>query len=483
VLTLGLSNLSTFPAPVTVTPFTPAGLLYPGGATTVVLPSRGSERYPLTTFTGAGTTLGGWLQVETRDITTLDPVSGNPTPLPTSGFVVPVMMRRLTSIEADAAGGIGFRATRAEVTISEFTTSVQLINTSWTPMVGGALGEDATFDVVVYDALGSVESTTPTTVPAYGSVRVDVAATELGQVQVVPTTGLGQVAPVGTNYRFAIAGLEEDPQVHIESRFIELSDYGSGQFDVGFDLAWGVDADFNIHDFGVFLGNPTASPIAVQLTSLTRDNGTNMLAAPRLVALDAHATKFMASTTLDSRGLDTGELSIFDDILGSVDTATGLTTFSARFAVSSAANVSARDYDSRFKAYYRIVPGYRQTPDVLIPAMDYATVTTGGTRNYAVITNPFGSSAQVTVRAYTPGGTQYVLDPITVAPYSMFFYSPDGNVFREDPTDVTAPPVPFVSLQLSGSGGLFYDGVRQRVDATGLILYRHPFFVRNLRAD
>lgn len=482
-LVLGLTNLAALPAPVTVTAFAPSGMAYPGGATTVVLDPRGSARFPLSSFTGIGTTLGGWLEVETRDLGTLDPVTGIPEALPTSGLVVPVMTRSQAAIENDASGGIAFRATRAEVTVNEYTTSVQLINASWLPMAGGALGEDATFDVIVYDAFGDVESFTPATVPAYGSVRIDLGTTDVGQVQVVPTTGAGQVAPAGTAYRFAIASLEDDPVVHFESRYLQPTDFAPGQFDVGFDLAWGVDADFNIHDFGVYLSNPTASPITVQLTSLTTADGANLIPSPRLIALDAHATKYMAASTIESRGLDTGEVSVFQDVFGLVDFATSLTRFTARFSIPDEANVSARDFDSRFKSYYRVLPGYRQTTDVVIPVMDYQIVATGGIRNYAVFSNPFPSIVTVNIRGYTPGGTEYILAPVTVGPQAMLFWSPDGLLFREDPTDVTAPPVPFMSFQFSASGGIFFDGVRERVDAAGLILYRRSFVVRNLRAD
>jgi len=191
----------------------------------------------------------------------------------------------------------------------------------------------------------------------------------------------------------------------------------------------------------------------------------------------------MASTTLDSRGLDTGEVSVFQDIFGNVDLATGLTTFSANFSIRDGVNLSARDFDSRFKAYYRILPGYRQTPDVVIPLMDYQTVATTGVRNYAVFTNPFDNVQQVNIRAFTPGGTEYILDPVSLGANGMVWWSPDGLVFREDPSDTTGPPVPTMTFLFSATGGLFYDGVRQRVDALGRILYRRPFVIRNLRSN
>jgi hypothetical protein len=307
----------------------------------------------------------------------------------------------------------------------------------------------------------------------------------VGRIEVYPSIGPGQSAPADAVFRSCIASQEAFSPVFFETRFLEKSDPERAQLGIGFDLEFGVDAGFNIHDFGVYFGNPTDQQVTIQLAAVNTAAGANLLpnGQSRLVSVDPHATKFMATTQIESRGLDQGEVSIFADIFGNVDAATGLSVFELVFTVPRGADISARDYDSRAGSYFRIVPAYRQTTDAVIPVMDYETFTTTTTTNLATFANPFNTTATVNVRGYTPGGTEYILDPFDVGPFGRVPWSPDGSVFREDPTDVTAPPVRFMTFLFSSSGGVFMDGRRTRTNAQDLILFQRPFVVRNLRAD
>ena len=79
----------------------------------------------------------------------------------------------------------------------------------------------------------------------------------------------------------------------------------------------------------------------------------------------------------------------------------------------------------------------------------------------------------------TPGGTVYVLDPVTIGSQMRVRFSPDGNIFREIPNDPLSPPVPYISVGLSSSGGLFYNARKTTRNAQDLILFMRPSIVRN----
>ncbi len=482
-LTLGLTNLASSPAPVTVTAFHAAGGAYGPGAVPILLPANGAEELSLSTFTGLGGSAGGWLQVDTRDVGTLDPVTGVPVSVSTTGLVTAVMMRSIGSTETDAAAGLAPRGDRAEVTVDEHTIDVQVVNLSYVPMAGGAIRTAADFDVVIYDESGGISDAGTVNVPASGAFSIDPGLLQLGQVQIVPTPAPGQSAPAGTVFRFGIAALEDDPQVLIETRYLEPAEANAAQLDVAFDLRFGTDAAGNVYDFGIYLANPSPTSTSVTVNQIRTAGGAPLLASPRIVTLAGHAAKFESTTTVESLGLDAGEQSVFNDIFGNVDLAVGMAEVSVQLSIPRGVNVTARDYDSRFKAYRRILAAYRLSTSVAIPNMEVEPFTTTGVKNEAVFTNRQTGSVTLNVRAFTPGGTQYQLPSVVLPGLTQVRWSPDGQIFREDPTDTTSPPVPFMTFFFSTSGGTFFDGLRTRVDATDLIFFVRPYAVYDLRQE
>ncbi len=478
-MTVGIKNLTRLPAKVFVSAYMPDGTPYAGGTTTLFLPPAGEDRYPLSNFT-SGDTFGGWLKIDSRNLDVLDPGTGLPTISDTTGWIAATMFRASGPLETDGAGAIAPRKAFATVTLTERTSGVQLINWS-DDTTGGGGGADVDFTILVFDAYGDLLRTFNETVPGNGSLRVDTSYVEDGLVVATPDGLLG-----GADVNFGIAAIEDDVRVLIEARYLEVNDPLPQQSNVAFDVEFGEDEDFNIHDFGVHLSNPTNGGAVVLLNGVYDQAGQSLLAQPRQISLGAFSTKLEATTTFDSRGLqfDAGEVSVFNDIFGNVDLATGFGQYTVVFSVPREVNISARDFDSRFDSYHRIIPGYRQTTDVIVPSFDIETSALGGTRNWVVIMNPYPTEQSVNVRGYTPGGTEYIdIEPILLPPYSRTWWSADGLRFTEDPSSTTQPPVPFMSFLFSATGGVFFDARRWRVNNLGQILFQVPFYVRNLRTD
>ena len=107
------------------------GVAYAGGTSPVVIPPNGEMRTPISLFLGA-LPAGGWVCVDTRDTTTLDPVTGEPTPVSTSGFVIPYLQRTNTGgilgLEEVVLQGITGRSDSVVLPITTQADAVQLIN-------------------------------------------------------------------------------------------------------------------------------------------------------------------------------------------------------------------------------------------------------------------------------------------------------------------------------------------------------------------
>ena len=478
-VTVGIKNLTARAAKIFVTAYLPNGTNYGPGTITVFLDPSGEQRFPLSDFTG-GDAFGGWLKIDTRNLDVIDPGTGLPTISDTTGWIAATLFRATGATETDGAGAIAPRKTFATVSLTEQTTGVQLINWS-DDTTGGGGAADVDFEVLVFDAYGDLQRTFMETVPGNGSLRVDTSYVQTGLVLATPQ-GLGG----GEDVRFGIAAIEQEVRVLVEDRYLEVSDPEPQQYNVAFDVEFGEDPDFNIHDFSVLISNPTNAGAVVLLSGVYDQAGNSYLPQARAISLSPVSTKLEATTTFDSRGLafDAGEVSVFNDIFGNVDFATGFGEYTLVFSVPRSVNISARDFDSRFDSYARIIPGYRQTTDVLVPSFSIETSSLGGTRNWIVIMNPYATAQTVNVRGYTPGGTEYIdIDPIVLPPYSRIWWSADGLRFTEDPSSTTQPPVPFMSFLFSASGGVFFDARRWRVDNLGQIRFQIPYYVRNLRTD
>jgi hypothetical protein len=478
-LLFGFKNLKPFTATVFVTAFTPAGVAYGPGTVPVVIPALGEFRSPQALFTGGATPTGGWVLVETRDVTVLHPVTGEPTPTATSGFVVPYAKRFTTAREDDAIAGEAFRDTTSLVALVEEAFAYQVVNHSVLPMAGGSVPVAADFVVTEYDEFGAIVTSASFLIPANGAITF-APVIGVGQVSVVPTAPPGQTAPVGTVFQAAAASIEADPQVQIEARLLEATDTTLGIRSVGFDLRFGIDTPGNVYDFALNVTNRGTTRATIVIEEIRDAAGGPILTLPRAVGLDPKATKFLRTTTIDSRGLELGEVSPFADLFGPVGVTTGVTRFWIRLGIPTEVDVSARELDTIFKVWRRILPGRKQTNDMAVTGIETVTTLPSGIRNYMTFTNPQVSSVRIQVRATTPGGTEYLLDPIDVASGTLFEWSPDGLLFTEDPSDPLAPPVPFVAYRFTPSGGLFFGARKERRDNIDLIVTVTPHPLRDL---
>jgi hypothetical protein len=468
-LVLGFKNLLATPAPVSVTARLPGGAPYALGTITFLVPALGETRFPLGTFTGPGAAAGGWVHVDTRDVATPAPVTGEPTPVATTGFVVVYVKRFLAGVEDDAAAGEAFRVDTSLAAITEHTFAYQVVNHSVVPMAAGSVPTAADWTVAELDAFGAVVSTATFLIPANASTSfTPVVAT--GKAVAFPTPPPGQSAPAGTLFKGAVAGIEADPQVQIEARLLEVADTTLGIRAVGFPVRFGNDgAGGDVYDFSLVLSNRGTARATATIEAILGADGQGIWTQPIAIGLDSGATKVLRTTTIDSRGLDLGETSPFQPLFGPVGAATSVQVFWMWLNVPSTVDVSLREYDSVFKEWYQILPGRKQTTDVTYAGVDVVPTLPSGTRNWITLMNPRTTPMTVQVRAYTPGGVEYILSPLTVPPLSRRDYSPDGTVITEVPSDPMAPPVPFVSFRLSASGGMFFGGRKERRDIAGFL--------------
>ena len=462
-LLVGFRNLSTLTATVFVRSYQPDGTPYLASPTTVVLPPQGGDLRAISTLTG-GFVAGGWIEVETRDINTLDG-AGNPTPTPTTGFVAVYAQRFTDDAEVDATSALAFRSDSAFVNLTERTLSYQIINR----------GPAASFTVTTYDEFGVVLSSVPVAIPAKGSASA-LGSIITGRVEVVPVGAVG-VEPV-----FGIASRERNPAAMIEGRFLDVP-RGLIQRDSGYDLDFGTDVFGNVYDFAFVLTNPSTTAANVQLRGIyRRSDGFDLLGGPTVISVNAKSTKYLATNYADSRGLENLEINPFAEIF--TDIAAGFETFFVDYSAPADIAISAREFPAKFATWFRILPGRKLTTDAIVLGVDVPSEINLGVRNFISLMNPGTSDRVINVRGFTPGGTEYLLGDIVVGPQQTVDWSPDGNIWRENPTDVTGPAVPFMAFRFTSNGGIYVDGRRIRYGpVTSEILSMRPHAWRDLRAE
>lgn len=476
-LRIGFRNLTATDGTAYVTAFLPDGTAYGAGTVDVDVPAFGAIQIPLALFTGPAMTLGGWLEIETRDITTLDPVTGSPTPTTTSGLISAYTERFETALDSDGARGVAFRDDFHYVSFNQFTIAYQIINRSYSPAAGGETAEPVTVDVVEYDPFGVPSAPIAMPLDANGSILfVPISAS--GRIEVTPAV----TTPATTEVLIATAGLEADPQVFVEARLLEV-DRDSFQRFIGFDVEFGTDPAGNVYDFFVQATNPTTRNATITLEGVWRSDGSPILNTPRIVAVDSKRTKILATTDLLSQGLDDQEDSPFSDIFGPVDAQPfDLDVCTVIFSVSADVSLSARGWNA-YKSFYRVLPGRKLTTQVIALGIDVPVTTATAARNFVTLMNPRSNEIQVNVRGYTPGGTEYLLDPVVVPAYTRIEWSADGMIFTEDPTDQTQDQVPFMGFMFAAQGGMFFNARRVLRELDDELRAMSPQVVRDLRAD
>lgn len=477
---LGFKNVTTNTATVYVTPYAPTGVPYPSGTTALTVPGQGELQVNLASLLG-GAAGGGWIHVDTRDITTLDAVTGEPTVVATSGFVFPYIRRDIVggNAEQDTISGLVPRADSAHVAVFGPTLQVQLINHSVTEMGGGSTPLAVTFDVDVVGADGTTVSSSVVGVPANGSVSVPFTPPfgTIGFVRARPMTAAG----AGELYRFSIASRETSIQNHAEGRYRELRDADFPSLvDIGFDVEFGLDGGGNTHDFGLLMSNTSGSGQTVTLRAILRRGGQPLLTAPRTFALPAGRVVFMGTTNSLSVGLVNPEVSWFADLFGDAFAFGGFEAVTLVVQAPREVDVSARQFAAGTSAFYRVLSPIPLTNRACIVDCPVATSVLSTRRSWITITNPTSGSLTIPVRAYTPvRGTEYILPDLVVPPFSRIDWSPDGIQLREEPTDTVGPFVDRLRIDMTPSTGALFNGRVESRDVSGQLIYIRPMIVRS----
>ena len=480
-VTLGFKNVTTTTGTVYVTPYGPTGVAYPSGTTALSVGGLAELQVNLASLLGAAPA-GGWVHVDTRDTTTLDAVTGEPTVVATSGFIFPYIRRTVgsgSSAEADSVAGLVPRADEVHVAVFGPTLQVQLVNHSVTEMGGGSTPLAVTFDVDVVGADGTTVSSSVVAVPANGSVSVPFTPPfgTIGFVRATPMTP----AAAGELYRFSIASRESTIQVHAEGRYGEIvdSDFPS-LVDIGFDVEFGLDGGGNVHDFGLLMSNASTSGQTVTLRAILRRGGQPLLTTPRTFALPAGRAVFMGTTNTLSAGLVSPEVSWFNDLFGDVFSFNGFEAVTLVVQAPREVDVSARHFDGSGTAFFRVLKPIPLTNRACVTDCPIATSTLSGTRSWISITNPTSGTLRVPVRAYTPMlGTEYILPDLEIPAFTRVDWSPDGIQLREEPTDTVGPFVNRLRIDFSPSTGALFNGRVEAREVAGQLNFIRPMIVRS----
>lgn len=489
---VGLKNVFNVAATVFVSAFTPAGVAYnvdgkPGLAGIqplgLVVPANGELRVSLGSILG-GAPAGGWLCVETRDVYARHPVTGQPGVVPHSGFVFPYIHRQTSgaAVDGDSFVGVTGQATGVTVAVKPETDTIQLLNYSFNEVAGGpVMPIPVTFSVTTFSTAGVLVNTAAVPVPANGTVNF-APFLPTGSVRIEPMAPLPAppALPQLQLIRYAAVAQENGLQLHAEHRFHETSlAHLAGQIDFGFEVSFGLAPAGNSHDFELLLSNPTGTNQTLLLQGVHQRGGAPLLTAPRAFQLNAGRTVLMRTQTVDSIGLLPGEQSLFDDIFGDVFAGGGFDEVTLWLQVPAPLDVSARQYDPAFGSFYRVVRALPRSSLPCVFDLPIQDTLLTGTRNVISITNTSNGPLRVPVQGYTPGGTLYLLEPLTIAAGQRLDWTPDGQVFREVPTDPTLPAVPFMRFQFSPPSGAFFRGCTTVTDALGLINFLTPHAQRD----
>lgn len=453
-----LANYAVEDAPVTVQAYGAnagaAALGEPLAApSTIVVPANGTLRVPTGMFTGPGA-VAGHIFVDTRDVGTLDPVTGEPTPIETTGFVVPSLERTFSGVLArgDALPGV-VPHDACHVALMSETTSVQAINLSVMHMVGGSVPVPVTVTLREFDAEGTEFATFDVLLPPYGSLEF-APPTSLGHITLeVAVGGL----PAGSEARFALATREEGAAVHVAPRFFDLPHIVAGVHDIGYFVDWGQDAFGNVYDFGLLISNPTDEAQTATIRGIFRDSPLPILLAPRTLSIAPRRTVFYGTTVLASDGLALGELHPFADLFGDALATTSYERAAIWVSVPGELEVSARAFDPAFDSFRLIERGGRRTTNAFASSQPVEALLGTGRLHEVLIANPLDRMLVIPVLAHTPGGTQYLLGSIDLGPYQRRSFTLDGSIFREDPNSLVDPPVERMKIKFSPLSGAMFS--------------------------
>ena len=482
-LRLNLHNLTALNAPVFVTFYNANGTNV-GGFNATLAPNATLKRT-------IGGVLGGWAHVETRDVNNLD-ANGLPTVLQTSGYVGVGLDRDLGGTDEDSAPASAGRfgtfnqEPRVFGSFNYLTTRYQVINRSYDGNTGLPLSVN--LDITVYDVLGNAVFNATQGFSANGAFVGQVGAVaglpDTGLIHVMPSPLGSQPAGVDADTVFHFDVFTQlrhlqDFQVAIEPRFTQAHEPIPEK--VGFDFRFGIDTVGNTFDFFTVFTNPTDTNQTITINQVYTAGGAPQLPGPMDIILRPKATKLAATTDVLSRGWDlaAGEQSPYVIPFGDVNLSSGAGPFFVDYSVGPEVSVWHVNYDSVANTFVRVVRNYGVTTNTFLNAFPIEVTSAGTRRNYVHVMNLQTQPIQISPVVFTPGGTRYDLDPISIGPIERVDVSLDGQIFREDPTDLNEPPVACVCLQLVSLSGLAYTSRSELRNGADQILWVSPRVFRD----
>jgi hypothetical protein len=414
---------------------------------------------------------GGWLHVETRDALTL-------ADLPTTGFVACGFCVERSGPSKEAAPACVFAPTLSVLPVLPSTEAVQLINQtrdSTTPTTLVPLA--VTVDVVEAD--GTIFSSTPLVLGPSESTTVVLPVGFFGSVVATPT--LDDPTKLEA---FTLAAKESRSSLSLayETHYWDFLSFRLAEA----ALQHGPAPEGEFRDFQLVVVNPTDGVATFTIDRIVTDTGVSVLPFPRLVAIPAGESRVYATTTVDSLGLDSGEVSPLDDIFGDPFLATTYRRFVMGLTIGEGLYLSSRDFDPSIAEFEANVRGLLRTHDAMVIGIEQETTVVSGRRNWISLMNPATGPITVLPRAYTPGGTEHILPSILVPAWGRLDWSPDAITLngllglREDQNDPTSLPVPFFSLRFISAGSFGVEGRREVRNASDLLLFVTPFVVEPL---
>jgi hypothetical protein len=238
-------------------------------------------------------------------------------------------------------------------------------------------------------------------------------------------------------------------------------------------------------DFALVMTNSTDLGTVVTIESI-HANGAPILTVPRTITLGPRATRYVATTLVESVGFVAGEPHPLEDLFGNVFLEPGLVLYRMSIRHGDGVVLSARGIDPAFQQARQTIPSIDLTHDVVVASVDQELITNGAERNWVSLMNRDSNDLDVFVRAFTPGGTEHTLPTLFVPALGRLEWSPDATVLkgllglRENQDDPTSLPVPFFSLRFTSAGRFGINARREVRDPQDVLILVTPHVIEPL---
>ena len=445
-LKVGVRNLDSSATTIVIQSYRPGGLTY--AAPIALTLDAGDERIlTLSTVLSGNAAAGGIVYVQT------------PSRLVDVYFDVDVPAE--TAAEASRAYALPDLASpppgpfRTGVNVTTLTTSVQFANAS-----GGIVAMTVTAyeESTVDPLLPPVPHTVVLAPFASGESRVFTPDALSGITGFVGSFLVASPSPV-------VAAAEEDlafdiPRVATADRTVSTSVF------FGQDPRTVVPSYL---DFALVARNDLDVARTIQLTRISRDDGTALFTATRTISLAAHESRAIATTEAP-----------FADLLGDVLAASAFQRLSIQLTVPAGVDVGFRQFEPQFLAANMTLEPTPIGHILIVSDVRTLAVLPSLVRSYATVYNPGNVTITVVAEALVPqpAGFDASIVPIstlTIPAHGQVEFSPDGTTYAN--RDLVH--VDHVGLRLRSNAALSVAARRETRTAAGAVDTLVPLPVRS----